>query len=186
MECCICKDVIDETTSCTRTTCGHTFHFGCLATWTTKAQSCPLCRHTFDEVSPPTRFIWEDLLARPSPYYRPLMISGRISIEESRRYLRQELTDLYAARPIEQYTGETPDPIDIEFMLEHTSLTRESALAYLNYYGDPVEVIARLSRSEDNYHIPDFRGTPSSEGYVSRSIRHRCTRGDMEDGYDSC
>lgn len=105
------------------------------------------------------------------------------TIEESRAILREELAERYAARPIEQYTGETPDPIDLRFVLENTDLTRESAMAYLKYYnGDPVEVVLFVVRSDDELPIPEFKGSPSSQEYVSRSIRHRYTRGD---GYDS-
>jgi len=126
-----------------------------------------------------------DMLA--SRYWRTIESRGP-TLEESRAILREEIAELYAARPIEQYTGETPDPIDVQYVMENTDLTRESAIAYLKYYKqDPVETVLFLVKSTIELPIPDFKGTPSSsEGYVSRSIRHRCTRGDSEeDGYDS-
>lgn len=42
-------NAIDETTSSARTSCGHTFHFGCLATWATRNANCPLCRAALGE-----------------------------------------------------------------------------------------------------------------------------------------
>ena len=48
-------DVINATTGSTTTSCGHTFHFNCLANWCIKKvqsddhQNCPLCRHVMVE-----------------------------------------------------------------------------------------------------------------------------------------
>jgi len=42
-------NAIDASTSSARMTCGHTFHFGCMATWANTNPSCPLCRHRFEE-----------------------------------------------------------------------------------------------------------------------------------------
>ena len=42
-------NAIDVSTSSARMTCGHTFHFGCMATWATTNPSCPLCRRSLDQ-----------------------------------------------------------------------------------------------------------------------------------------
>lgn len=45
MECTICLEPIDERTGSATLSCSHIFHFGCLARWILKTQSCPYCRH---------------------------------------------------------------------------------------------------------------------------------------------
>jgi hypothetical protein len=45
MECTICFDPIDEKTGSATLSCGHIYHFGCLARWILKSQTCPYCRH---------------------------------------------------------------------------------------------------------------------------------------------
>ena len=45
MECTICLESIDERTGSATLSCNHSFHFGCLARWILKTQSCPYCRH---------------------------------------------------------------------------------------------------------------------------------------------
>jgi hypothetical protein len=45
MECTICLESIDERTGSATLSCGHIYHFGCLARWILKTQSCPYCRH---------------------------------------------------------------------------------------------------------------------------------------------
>jgi hypothetical protein len=53
---------IDATTSSARTSCGHTFHFGCLGTWANRNANCPLCRgplgetDTVQQLTPEPRF----------------------------------------------------------------------------------------------------------------------------------
>ena len=55
MDCSICFDAINASTGSTTTSCGHTFHFRCLANWsiqkiqTASHQNCPLCRHEMVE-----------------------------------------------------------------------------------------------------------------------------------------
>jgi len=46
MDCTICFEPIDERTGSATLSCGHLFHFGCLARWILKNQTCPYCRHT--------------------------------------------------------------------------------------------------------------------------------------------
>ena len=45
MDCSICFEVIDEGTGSARLSCGHLYHFGCLARWVLKNKTCPYCRH---------------------------------------------------------------------------------------------------------------------------------------------
>ena len=55
MDCSICFDAINASTGSTTTSCGHTFHFRCLANWSIQKiqaashQNCPLCRHEMVE-----------------------------------------------------------------------------------------------------------------------------------------
>lgn len=56
MDCSICFEAITVKTGCTTTSCGHTFHFSCLARWslqkinTEDSQNCPICRNVFSEI----------------------------------------------------------------------------------------------------------------------------------------
>lgn len=53
MECTICLELIDERTGSATLSCGHIYHFGCLARWILKTQTCPYCRHetnTFETI----------------------------------------------------------------------------------------------------------------------------------------
>ncbi len=45
MDCSICFELIDERTGSARLSCGHVYHFGCLARWVLKNKTCPYCRH---------------------------------------------------------------------------------------------------------------------------------------------
>ena len=49
MECSICLTEINTTTGSATLCCTHTFHFGCLARWMLKNESCPNCRHEANE-----------------------------------------------------------------------------------------------------------------------------------------
>ena len=56
MDCSICFEAITKETGSTTTSCGHTFHFSCLARWslqkihTESSQNCPICRNVFSEI----------------------------------------------------------------------------------------------------------------------------------------
>jgi len=45
MDCSICFETIADSTWSARLSCGHLYHFGCLARWVLKNQTCPYCRH---------------------------------------------------------------------------------------------------------------------------------------------
>lgn len=83
----------------------------------------------------------------------------------------------YRARPIEQYTGETPDPLDIMFVMEHAQVGWDTAKRYLQYYnGDAVETILCFVEGAEEMPIPEFRerDRPAlEEPYVSRAIGNR-------------
>lgn len=44
MECPICFDSVNASTGSTALSCGHTFHFTCIASWLSTTSSCPCCR----------------------------------------------------------------------------------------------------------------------------------------------
>lgn len=55
-DCLFCKDIICSICLCdltslpqNTTSCGHSFHTDCLSMWTSKHQSCPLCRCHVEE-----------------------------------------------------------------------------------------------------------------------------------------
>lgn len=200
MECPICMNAVDETTSATRLTCGHTFHFGCLATWATTAQTCPMCRHTFGDTESVERaeplsmndfiltgvggqgrmgffqtFFQTNESRRPTPAEVAAMFE-RLNANR-RPTLRETLTSRYRARPIEQYTGQTPDPLDIMFVMENAHVSWETAKCYLQYYrGDAVEAILCFDRGEE-MPIPEYQHRQDrpvlEEPYVSRTIASR-------------
>lgn len=202
MDCSICTEAITETTSSARMTCGHTFHFGCLATWATTAQTCPMCRHEFGEtetVEKPHeevadyRNLWINTavgMGRTGTIQSMLNaldaspIEGRSDTNSSfgrrqmwRPRIRRELEARYARRDPEDYPDGT-DPIDIELVMEQANVSRETAERYLAYHkGDVVETVMCFLSSDDDRPIPDFRPDPSrpalSEPYVSRNIVSR-------------
>ena len=65
MECSICLCAVDATTSSVRTSCGHTFHFNCLATWSKTKTTCPMCRQAFTESETPDWTFDDSSIPRP-------------------------------------------------------------------------------------------------------------------------
>jgi len=49
-QCSICQDEVAENDPITITSCAHTFHKDCLATWFARQKSCPLCRKGVENV----------------------------------------------------------------------------------------------------------------------------------------
>lgn len=194
MDCSICLEAIAEGTSSARTSCGHTFHFGCLATWAGKNTSCPLCRQAFtesDTPKPPEPGVlwdgWENVTFRN---WRTRMETILPIRSDFRRGLQDDLARRYALRPIEWSIVEGLDPVDIAFIVEKAKVDCESAKAYLRFYKDPVEVIMNIVG--DTFHIPDFqdRERGAAEPYVSRDISSRTGRSCLtmelyDDGYVS-
>lgn len=45
MDCSVCLESITQTTGQANLSCGHVFHFGCLARWILTHNTCPYCRH---------------------------------------------------------------------------------------------------------------------------------------------
>ncbi len=232
MECSICMNAIDASTSSARMTCGHSFHFGCVATWANTNPSCPLCRHSFGETEAIQRpepepildengmsrlriitqglggtgrqsFLDYVLTSRPQNFLLDSVLnrtteSRRVTLEDmygSRRELlrpriRRELEERYRRRPLE----DGPDTIDIDMIVEHTDVSRETAERYLAYFkGDVAETIMCFATSSDERPIPEFqpRDRPAlDEEYVSRDIHNRvgtsaitCTF--YDDGYET-
>ena len=233
-------NAIDASTSSARMTCGHTFHFGCVATWANTNPSCPLCRHSFGETEtiqrrePESPFEYDEngftrlriitqglggtgqrgmmdaiLTSRPQNYlldsvlnHRPTIESRRVTLEDLygprremlRPRIRRELEERYRRRPLDDVNYDGPDTIDIDMVMEHTDVSRETAERYLAYFkGDVVETIMCFASSSDNFPIPEFREheRPAlEEPYVSRAINHRgmttcltCTF--YDDGYET-
>lgn len=234
-------NAIDESTSSARMTCGHTFHFGCMATWANTNPSCPLCRHSFGETEaiqrsePESPFEYDEngftrlrtimqgvggtgartgiepIIPLPSPNYlldrvlnpRPTVQSRRLTAEEVFGYrremmrprIRRELEERYRRRPLEDVTYDGPDRLEIEMIMEHAEISRETAERYLAYHkGDVVETIMCFLTSSDDFPIPEFQPRDDrpalEESYVSRDIHNRtgttsltCTY--YDDGYET-
>lgn len=201
MECCICLSAIEAGTSSATTSCGHSFHFGCLATWSKTKSTCPLCRQAFTETETPDWTEPEHVV--PGRYDTLLgvfewetrireVMSSRLDPTRWTSDLRRQLQERYNLRPIEWVTFEGPDPVDIAFIVEKGHIDAESAKAYLAFYKDPVEVICQVAFELDHKPIPDFRPRDRgpSEPYVSRDISHRTgtttlTLALHDDGYES-
>ena len=190
-------------------TCGHTFHFGCLATWATTAQTCPMCRHAFGEtetierVEPDVR-LWIDTAIGGTgrtetirSMYEALATETHQSFGRRamwRPRIRRELEQRYRDRPLEDVNYDGPDRLEIDLIVEQTQVSRETAERYLAYHnGDVVETVMCFLASDDDYPIPDFRPRERptlSESYVPRDITHRVgvtalTMNPMHDGYES-
>jgi len=80
MECTICLESIDERTGSATLSCSHVFHFGCLARWILKTQSCPYCRHETN----PFETIRQDEEADTESEYESTILSE----EPSLRWIR--------------------------------------------------------------------------------------------------
>jgi len=209
MECSICTEAISETTSSARMTCGHTFHFGCLATWATTAQTCPMCRHTFgateatEKIQPDVR-IWVDTAVAGTgrsytiqEMYNTLSNTSHPSLGRRsmwRPRIRRELEQRYRDRPLEDVNYDGPDRLEVELIMEHTNVSRQTAERYLAYHnGDVVETVMCFLTSNDDNPIPEFRRRERpalSEPYVPRDITHRVgvtalTVNSVHDGYES-
>ena len=190
MDCSICLAAIEATTSSVRTSCGHDFHFGCLATWSKTKSTCPLCRQAFTETETPD---WSSAWSIVEPMtssmtsgrreedWDPATFRTRYTVMTStlpirgavRRAFQEQLEQRRALRPVEWSVAEGLDPVDVAFVVEKAGLEAERAKAYLAFYKNPIDVI--MLTMEDPFHIPIFRDRErgSSEPYVSRNISHR-------------
>lgn len=190
MDCCICLAAIEATTSSVRTSCGHHFHFACLATWSKTKSSCPMCRQAFTETETPdwttssmimepinSSFSGADLAEgwqRVEFRNRYTVMTSTLPIRGAvRRVYQEELEQRRALRPLEWSVVEGLDPVDIAFVVEKAGLEAERAKAYLAFYKNPVDVI--MLTMEDPFHIPIFRDRERGSGgpYVSRNLADR-------------
>ena len=207
MDCSICLAAIEATTSSVRTSCGHDFHFGCLATWSKTKPTCPLCRQAFTESETPdwtnspmlmepinSSFSGADLAVgwdRNEFRNRYTVMTSTLPIRAAvRRAFQEELEQRRALRPAEWSVVEGLDPVDTAFVVEKAGLEAERAKAYLAFYKNPIDVI--MLTMEDPFHIPIFRDRErgSSEPYVRRDISQRTGTTALtltlhDDGYDS-
>ena len=46
--CTICINKIKSGETFVKLSCNHTFHYNCLAQWSTHSRLCPLCKHSFE------------------------------------------------------------------------------------------------------------------------------------------
>ena len=189
MDCCICLAAIEATTSSVRTSCGHHFHFACLATWSKTKPTCPMCRQAFTETetpdwttSPMLMEMINSSMPRPAdPGWDFATVHNRYTVMTStlpirgavRRVFQEELEQRRAIRPVEWSVVEGLDPVDIAFVVEKAGLEAERAKAYLAFYKNPVDVI--MLTMEDPFHIPIFRDRERGSGghYVSRNLADR-------------
>ncbi len=189
MDCCICLAAIEATTSSVRTSCGHHFHFACLATWSKTKSSCPMCRQAFTETetpdwttSPMLMEMINSSMPRPADpdwdfatvRHRYTVMTSTLPIRSAvRRVYQEELEQRRALRPVEWSVVEGLDPVDIAFVVEKAGLEAERAKAYLAFYKNPIDVI--MLTMEDPFHIPIFRDRERGSGgpYVSRNLADR-------------
>jgi hypothetical protein len=192
MDCSICLAAIETGTSSATTSCGHAFHFGCLATWSKTKSTCPLCRQAFTETDAPAEILpggwggpvpgvmsalagadldWEPVTFRNRHTHQTTTLPLR---SDFRRQLQRELDRRYALRPLEWSVVEGLDPVDIAFIVEKAKVDAGSAKAYLTFYKTPIDTIMMIIG--DEFHIPTFRERSASalaEPYVSRDTRAR-------------
>ncbi len=198
MECCICKDTIDEKTSHVRTTCNHTFHFGCLATWTTKTPSCPLCRCDFretDNIQPVAENIRRELpIDLPANQRRLIdMIESGMDWNTAVNFLRDSSfgrTRLWTPR-IRQTLQTKYDNTqhhsydrDVAFIMEYAEVSERTAESYLAFFRDPVETVMCFVTS-DKLPIPRFRARNRGEAEPYQSRVPYIEGNEHYDGYVS-
>jgi hypothetical protein len=89
MDCSICFDAINASTGSTTTSCGHTFHFRCLANWSIQKiqaashQNCPLCRHEMVEAERLRDFIGENSGVRYTPEAGFFLLDSGVWIQDT-------------------------------------------------------------------------------------------------------
>lgn len=198
MDCSICICPIDATTGSTQTRCGHSFHFGCLATWASKHDNCPLCRAPFTEtdsiqrlepeaprLDPSVREYVQSYLQRPlrySNWQRVIRMFGDgaravadfvdLSTPNGQRLLRQRYEETIATHPPDH--AETPA---VAFVATYGCIPFATARAYLACHNqDPIETIMCLIQDANDLPIPRFKERDRGardESYTSRDIQHR-------------
>lgn len=197
MECSICMEHIEEDANISKTSCGHPFHFECLYRWHRTNTTCPLCRKDFGGRQEEAF----DYFTGIPPFVIPAQPgTGRSSMIDLvfppldlsfRRNLVNEVTRINEQVPIEEYTGEIEER-DIQLIMRQVpDVSRQTAEAYLRYYGgDLVETILYLNDHKD-MPIPRFRrrDRPNpTEPYVSPLIFDRIYEHHHENsrsGYES-
>ena len=163
----------------TKAPCGHTFHFECLFRWGRKHNSCPLCRGKLIEEEEEAHEVeWGG-----SP--RQLFVDTSMGW---RREITREAEERYRNRPLSEYTGEAPDPIDVELVVRQTGVEQRRAEIFLKYFEyDIVDTICFLTESRNEFAIPDYRERVRPDAptdYVQRDITGRLAYY-IEDGYES-
>lgn len=183
-----------ETIECpTKAPCGHTFHFECLFRWGRQHNSCPLCRGKLIEVEEEPEANWYGPNSGIIEYISNIVTNSnrRFVIEAPgvrNRRLREEAERRYRERPLSEYTGEQPDPIDVQLIVQQTGVSEERARTFLKYFEyDIVDTILFLQSPHGDFAIPEYRerirpNAPTE--YTSRYIETRVLF-DRVDGYES-
>lgn len=175
----------------TKASCGHTFHFECLFRWGRQHNNCPLCRKPLIEVEEEPVDESVHILMSSGGYGQSSLMNILTGTAQTlNRNIHQELERRYRARPIEQYTGESPDPIDVQLIVDQTDVTPRRAATFLKYFeGDIVDTIMFLTMStEGELAIPAYRdrGLPrTDEPYVHRHHKARMIYEGRATGYES-
>ena len=184
-----------ETIECpTKAPCGHSFHFECLFRWGRQHNSCPLCRgKLLDVEEEESEFNWYGPRSGIIEYVaNTLANSDRRFIIQAEpfqpRRLREEAERRYRERPLNQYTGEQPDPLDVQLIADQTGVSEERARTFLKYFEyDIVDTIMFLQTSHSDFAIPDYRQRIRPDApteYIQRDIQRRVVF-DRPDGYES-
>lgn len=175
----------------TKAPCGHVFHFECLFRWGRKHNTCPLCRGELIKIEEEKEeFDLSQLLANAGTGRGFTIDMGIGRTQVWSRNIRRDLERRYRQRPIEQYTGQDPDPLDVQLIMEQTGVSQRKAEVFLKYFeGDIVDTIMFLTMStEGEFAIPEYRdrGLPSlEEPYVPRHHKERKIYEGRATGYES-
>jgi len=184
----VCMETIDCPT---KAPCGHSFHFECLFRWGREHNSCPLCRGELIKIEKDEEDERFHLFTGVGGYGRTALMDILAGTAQTLdRNIRQEVERRYRARPIEQYTGESPDPIDVQLVAEQADVSPIRAATFLKYFeGDIVDTIMFLTMSgEGELAIPAYRdrGLPRpAEPYVRRHHKDRMLYEGRATGYES-
>ena len=166
----------------TKAPCGHSFHFECLFRWGRKHNSCPLCRGKLVEEEQHEE---EELEWGGSP--RQLFVDTSVGWARAREITR-EAQQRYQDRLLSQYTGEAPDPIDVELIMQQTGVERRRVEVFLKYFEyDIVDTIIFLKESRNEFAIPDYRERVRPHApaeYTKRNTEDRVIH-QRVDGYES-
>jgi NACalpha-BTF3-like transcription factor len=188
MECSVCMESIDCPT---KAPCGHAFHFECLFRWGRKKNTCPLCRGELIKIEEEEDEDEILINSGQGGYARSFVADILMNhMHTFRQTVNRQVEQRYRARPIEQYTGEVPDPLDVQLVANQTGASHEKARLFLKYFqGDIVDTILFLTTTANGeFAIPPYveRNLPRpEEPYVPRHHKERMVYEGRVTGYES-